>query len=145
MLRIEKLFPSLKKESWKSYNRYFFGALQVEKNMLMILVFLIFVVVAINIFNGMRRMVYERREEISVLTAFGARPASIQSIFIMQGFLTGFFGSAIGTVLGLYLSVNMSTIFILLSNYQENFSRCRRQKVRSPTLDAPTRRVKETI
>lgn len=115
ILRIKKLFPSLKNESWKNYNRSFFGALQVEKNMLMILVFLIFVVVAINIFNGMRRMVFERREEISVLTAFGARPSSIQSIFIMQGFLTGFFGSVIGTVLGLYLSVNMSTVFILLS------------------------------
>lgn len=113
--RIIRNFPSLKTESWKSYNRSFFGALQVEKNMLMVLVFLIFVVVAINIFNGMRRMVFERREEISVLSAFGASPSSIQSIFVMQGFVTGFTGSIPGSILGLFLSVNMDTVFALLS------------------------------
>ena len=106
--RISSEFPNLKAESWKNYNRSFFGALQVEKNMLMVLVFLIFVVVAINIFNGMRRMVYERREEISVLSAFGGKKRSIQSIFVMQGFLTGVFGSVPGTVLGLFLSVNLN-------------------------------------
>ncbi|MBB5225723.1 ABC transporter permease [Treponema ruminis] len=113
--KIASKFPDLKSESWKSYNRSFFGALRVEKNMLMMLVFLIFVVVAINIFNGMRRMVYERREEISVLTAFGGRPSSIQSIFVMQGFLTGLTGSVLGVILGLFLSINMETVFILLS------------------------------
>ena len=113
--RISQAFPDLKCESWKSYNRSFFGALKVEKNMLMFLVFLIFVVVAINIFNGMRRMVYERREEISVLSAFGGRPRSIQSIFVMQGFLTGLFGSVPGTMLGLFLCVNMDKVFIILS------------------------------
>ena len=113
--RISSQFPSLKTESWKSYNRSFFGALQVEKNMLMVLVFLIFVVVAINIFNGMRRMVFERREEISVLTAFGGKPVSIQSIFVMQGFLTGVTGSLPGVILGLFLSINMDTVFLILS------------------------------
>ena len=113
--RIRQSFPSLKCESWKSYNRSFFGALQVEKNMLMVMVFLIFLVVAINIFNGMRRMVYERREEISVLSAFGGRRKSIQSIFVMQGLLTGIFGSVPGLILGLFLSVNMESVFILLS------------------------------
>ncbi|MBR1404709.1 MAG: ABC transporter permease [Treponema sp.] len=113
--RILAQFPNLKTESWKSYNRAFFGALQVEKNMLMVLVFLIFVVVAINIFNGMRRMVFERREEISVLSAFGGKKRAIQSIFVMQGFLTGVSGAIPGVVLGLFLSVNMETVFLLLS------------------------------
>lgn len=113
--RILARFPGLGAESWRSYNRAFFGALQVEKNMLMVLVFLIFVVVAINIFNGMRRMVYERREEISVLSALGGKRRSIRSIFVMQGFLTGVSGAAAGVVLGLLLSVNMETVFMLIS------------------------------
>ena len=71
--KISKKFPDIKIQSWQDYNRAFFRALKVEKNMLMFLVFLIFVVVAINIFNGMRRMVYERREEISILSAFGGK------------------------------------------------------------------------
>lgn len=113
--KLKKAFPELEIQSWREYNSSFFGALRVEKNMLMLLVFLIFVVVAINIFNGMRRMVYERREEISVLSAFGARPHKIQSIFVTQGFLTGVYGAVPGLVLGLLLSVNMRNIFLFLS------------------------------
>ena len=113
--RMREAFPGLSCESWKEYNRSFFGALRVEKNMLMLLVFLIFVVVGINIFNGMRRMVYERREEISVFQAFGGRPAHIQAIFVMQGFLTGFSGASAGLALGLLLSVRMRSVFWLMS------------------------------
>ena len=113
--RVQERFPSLRADSWKSYNRSFFGALRVEKNMLLLLVFLIFVVVAINIFNGMRRMVYERRAEISVLAAFGARSAVIQTIFVIQGFLIGVAGAVPGLALGLLLSVRMSTVFSLMS------------------------------
>ena len=114
---IGRSFPELSAESWKDYNRSFFGALRVEKNMLMLLVFLIFLVVGINIFNGMRRLVYERREEISVLAAFGGRPRDIQWIFIMQGFLTGLSGAIPGLALGLLLSVRMSSIFTLMSKF----------------------------
>ncbi|MBR1715908.1 MAG: ABC transporter permease [Treponema sp.] len=113
--RLRQEFPNLKVESWKNFNRSFFGALRVEKNMLMVLVFLIFVVVGINIFSGMRRMVFERREEISIMSAFGGRKSQIQSIFVMQGFLTGFFGAVPGLVLGLLLCVRMSDIFMLIS------------------------------
>ncbi|MDE5799001.1 MAG: FtsX-like permease family protein, partial [Treponemataceae bacterium] len=102
-------------ESWRQYNRSFFGALRVEKNMLMLLVFLIFVVVGINIFNGMRRIVYERREEISVLSAFGGRSPLIQSIFVAQGFLVGVIGAIPGLALGLLLSVRMGAVFSLMS------------------------------
>lgn len=113
--RMQGTFPEIKAESWKSYNRSFFGALRVEKNMLMLLVFLIFIVVGINIFNGMRRMVYERREEISVLSAFGGKNPLIQSIFVMQGFLVGALGAIPGLALGLLLSVQMPEVFTLMS------------------------------
>lgn len=113
--KINNSFSSVKTESWKSYNRAFFGALRVEKNMLMMLVFLIFIVVGINIFNGMRRLVYERREEISVFSALGARSNVIQSIFIMRGFLTGFAGALPGLALGLMLSVRIENVFTIMS------------------------------
>lgn len=108
-------FPTIETESWKDYNRSFFGVLRIEKNMLMLLVFIIFLVVSINIFNGLRRMVFERREEISVLSAFGGSHSLIQTIFIMQGFLIGVKGSIPGLILGLLLSVRMSSIFIIMS------------------------------
>lgn len=104
-----------KAESWRTYNRTFFGALRVEKNMLLLLVLLIFVVVAINIYNGMRRMVFERSEEIAVISALGGKKHQIQEIFIMQGFLTGIKGSLPGLVLGLFICSKMKEVFFLLS------------------------------
>lgn len=119
--KLQNEFPELKIESWKDFNRSFFGALRVEKNMLMVLVFLIFIVVGINIFSGMRRMVFERREEISVMSAFGGRTGQIQSIFILQGFLTGVYGAIPGLALGLLLCVRMQSVFIFISKISYYF------------------------
>lgn len=115
---INKTFNGIECESWRSYNRTFFGALRVEKNMLMLLVFLIFVVVAVNIYNGMRRIVYERREEIAVISALGGTPSQIQSVFIMQGFMTGVKGAIPGLILGLFVCMKMETVFMLVSKVQ---------------------------
>lgn len=111
MRRLEQGMPGLRMESWRSYNRSFFGALRVEKNLLMMLVFLIFVVVGVNIFNGMRRMVFERNSEIAVLSALGGRKRDVQLIFVVRGLLTGLFGAVPGLLLGMLLCVKMALVF----------------------------------
>ena len=113
--QLEKALPGLQTESWRSYNRSFFGALKVEKNLLMMLVFMIFVVVGVNIFNGMRRMVFERRSEIAVLSALGGRKRQVQLIFILRGLLTGLGGAIPGLLLGMLLCVQMDVIFSLIA------------------------------
>lgn len=113
--QLEKALPGLQTESWRSYNRSFFGALKVEKNLLMMLVFMIFVVVGVNIFNGMRRMVFERRSEIAVLSALGGRKREVQLIFILRGLLTGLGGAIPGLLLGMLLCVQMDVIFSLIA------------------------------
>lgn len=100
-------------QSWRSFNKTFFGALRIEKNMLLLLVALIFVVVAINIYNGMRRLVFERRTEIAVLSALGARKGGIKSIFIMRGVIMGTVGALTGVVLGIIISLNTDVVFTL--------------------------------
>ena len=99
--------------SWRNFNRTFFGALRIEKNMLLFLVALIFVVVAINIYNGMRRLVFERRTEIAVLSALGARKSGIKSIFIMRGLIMGTVGALTGVVLGILISLNTDAVFLV--------------------------------
>ena len=98
-------------QSWREYNKSFFGALRIEKNMLLLLVALIFVVVGINIYNGMRRLVFERRSEIAILSAIGAENKDIKTIFIMRGFTTGAIGAFAGVILGLLISVNTEFLF----------------------------------
>ena len=98
-------------QSWRDYNKSFFGALRIEKNMLLLLVALIFVVVGINIYNGMRRLVYERRGEIAIFSAIGAENKDIKAIFIVRGFTTGAIGAFFGVILGLLISVNTGFMF----------------------------------
>jgi len=109
--QLATLIPNAKVQSWRDYNKSFFGALRVEKNMLLLLVALIFVVVAINIYNGMRRLVFERKSEIAIFSAIGASTKQIKAIFIMRGFTTGVLGSIVGVILGLLISVNTDFVF----------------------------------
>ncbi|WP_022930843.1 ABC transporter permease [Treponema bryantii] len=103
--------------SWRSFNRTFFGALRIEKNMLLLLVALIFVVVAINIYNGMRRLVFERRTEIAVLSALGARERGIKAIFITRGLIMGTLGALAGVILGIIISLNTDVVFNLAAKF----------------------------
>lgn len=112
---IAREFPNATVKSWREYNRSLFAALKTEKNILRLLVFLIFIVVAVNIYNGMRRLVFEKASEIAILSALGGTSAEIKSIFVFRGFSTGFVGSAFGVILGIITSLNMKSIFLAIS------------------------------
>ncbi len=100
---------------WQEYNRAFFGALRLEKNMMFILLGLIFLVVSFGIFNSTRRTVFEKQEEIGILRAIGATPSNIRNIFIIDGFIIGAGGGLTGVVLGLLITFNINNILGLLS------------------------------
>lgn len=112
---LEKRCQGFTFNSWRDYNKSFFGTLRIEKNMLMFLVALIFLVVGINIFNGMRRLVFERKSEIAILSALGSSPKKIMYIFVLRGLASGFTGAFIGVLLGLLLSINSPFVFNSLS------------------------------
>lgn len=97
--------------SWRTFNRGIFGALRVEKSMMLLLVGLIFLVVAGNIFHTLSRSVAERQEEIALLRAVGATPREVTSIFLGQGIMIGFVGATVGLLLGLFVSVNINGVF----------------------------------
>ena len=114
--KITKKVPNIKALSWREYNRAFFGALKIEKNVMMLLVVLIFLVVGVNIYNGMRRTIYEKREDIAVLLSMGANPKDIKAIFVLSGFAIGILGSFFGLFMGLLLSLNINEIFSFIEN-----------------------------
>lgn len=104
-------FASSRVQSWRVFNRAFFGALRTEKVMMFFLVGLIFVVVGLNVFQAQRRAALERREEIGLLRAVGASAFAVRLIFVCDGFLVGFFGAVLGMVPGLLISGNIGAFF----------------------------------
>ncbi len=117
---LKEKFSDIKIQSWREFNKSFFGTLRIEKNILMLLVCIIFIVVGINIYNGMRRLVFERKQEISVLSALGGTNREIMAIFIARGFSMGFFGSLCGMIIGLFISFNIRPIFTFIAMLLKN-------------------------
>lgn len=97
--------------TWRDYNKAFFGALRTEKLMMFVLVGLIFVVVALNIFQAQRRLVLERREEIGLLRSVGAGEFELRCVFAFNGCAQGFAGAACGMALALPLALNIRAVF----------------------------------
>jgi len=98
-------------ESWRDYNRAFFGALRMEKSVMMMLVGLIFIVVGVNIFHSMRKAVYGRVEDIATMKALGASSGSIRKIFMLDGIAAGAGGAVLGLCAGLLVAGNVNAVF----------------------------------
>jgi lipoprotein-releasing system permease protein len=71
------------------------------------------IVAALNITTTLALVVTERRADIAVLSALGARPGSITIIFLMEGAAIGMAGALAGVALGLaacYLGEHLQLI-----------------------------------
>ena len=106
--------PGARVESWRTFNRALFAALRVEKLLLAAILALVFLVVAYNVLQGLRRRVLERGMEIGLLRAMGAPPWAVRGVFIWEGALLGIVGAAAGTALGLLMAYNLAGVFGLL-------------------------------
>lgn len=85
---------------WMQMNRNLFSALKLEKTMMFLLLVLITIVASFNIVSTLTMIVTEKQKEIAILKAMGATRKSIRRIFMLNGLIIGFSGTAIGIPLG---------------------------------------------
>ena len=98
---IEKLAgPRYTTTTWMERNKQILGALRMERLVTIIVISLIELVAALNIFITLVMMVMEKYRDIAVLMSMGARIGQIRRIFMLQGVLIGVVGSAIGLAVG---------------------------------------------
>lgn len=95
---------------WSRQNRTWFAAVQVEKRMMAIILFLIVLVGAFGLVSSMVMTVTEKQADIAILRTLGASPVSIMTIFMVQGAVVGIAGVASGVILGLLLACNLDVI-----------------------------------
>jgi len=85
---------------WQQANQPLFSALALERRMGLFIIGLIIAVAAINISTMLILVVVERRRDMAILTALGAKRRGVMLIFVIEGALVGIAGALIGTVLG---------------------------------------------
>ena len=95
---------------WTYTHGNLFSAIQMEKSMVSLLLFLIVLVAAFNIVSSLVMVVTDKKADIAILRTLGASPATITRIFMVQGTIIGVIGTFTGAVLGIILASSISTV-----------------------------------
>ena len=86
---------------WQEANKPLFAALALERRMGLVVIGLIIFIATLNITATLVLVVVERRTDIAILTAMGARARNIMLIFMIEGACVGTIGAVAGVLLGL--------------------------------------------
>jgi len=116
--------------TWEKTHGTLFQAVQLEKLIIGILVFLIIGVAAFNVLCTTIMSVKSKEREIAILKTIGASDFTIVSIFIFQGLYISLLGISLGLISGILITLNLDALisFIetiisrsLLDNYFINY------------------------
>ncbi len=95
---------------WTQTNVNYFKAVETEKSVMRIILFLIVSVAAFNIVSALVMLVTDKEGDIAILRTLGASPGNIMGIFIVQGTIIGVFGIILGAIGGIALATNVDVI-----------------------------------
>lgn len=87
-------------DTWQEQNESLFAALQLEKIAMAVILLLIVLVASFNIVSTLVMVVADKTREIGILRAMGVTSRSIRRVFMLQGLVIGFVGTAVGGLLG---------------------------------------------
>nr|BAU79762.1 putative ABC transporter [uncultured Aquificaceae bacterium] len=99
-------------ESWQYAYKNFLKLFKIQNYITYMIVFAILVVSAFGIFNIIMMTVMEKKKDIAILKAVGYEESDIVKIFVYQGFIIGFLGYIIGSILGYAIQEWLSSIKI---------------------------------
>jgi lipoprotein-releasing system permease protein len=106
----ERLHPALQVRDWTQENEAYFRAIRTEKTMMGLILLLIVAVAVFNIVATLVMVVNDKRTDIAILRTLGLSPQGVLTVFITQGVLIGWIGTALGVGLGLALALNVDVI-----------------------------------
>jgi len=92
--------PIFEVHTWESISPFFNIAKMIDLMTFFIKIMLV-AIVLVSIMNVMVMAVYERINEIGTISAIGTLPNKILGLFVVEGFLMGVLGTAVGTAISL--------------------------------------------
>jgi lipoprotein-releasing system permease protein len=110
-----RLDPGLNLRDWTQENQAYFRAIRIEKTMMTLILMLIVAVAVFNIAATLVMVVSDKRTDIAILRTLGLSPRGVIAVFMTQGVLIGWIGTAIGVVLGLAIALNVPFLEQVLS------------------------------
>src|SRR6266853_3604171 len=104
---VSRLTPGLRLRDWTQDNEAYFRAIRIEKTMMALILMLIVAVAVFNIAATLVLVVSATSTDIAILRTLGMSPRGVLAVFMTQGVLIGWIGTAIGVALGLCVALNV--------------------------------------
>ena len=109
-LAAARLNPKMQVRDWTQENEAYFRAIRIEKTTTGMILMLIVAVAVFNIVATLVMVVNDKRTDIAILRTLGLSPRGVLAVFMTQGVLIGWIGTALGVGLGLALALNVDVI-----------------------------------
>lgn len=108
--------PEARLVDWQQMNSSLFGALNVERNVMFLILTLIILVAALNIISGLIMLVKDKGGDIAILRTMGASKGAVMRVFFIAGAFIGTTGTVLGVLIGIVFCANIERIRQFLSN-----------------------------
>ena len=86
--------------TWMQINKLIFDAIAAERQAMYLILFAVMIVSGFCIMNTMVTVTYQKRPEIGLMKALGARENQIAWLFLLQGLFVGVAGVILGLIIG---------------------------------------------
>ena len=107
--------------SWKETHGTLFEAIQFEKLLIGLMLFLIVAVASILVLSTIVMTVKSKEREVGILKTIGANNIQLVMIFFFQGLMVSMIGLIFGLIFGLLITFNLNNfIYLLESILQRN-------------------------
>ena len=93
---------------WTRDHMNFFRNIELTKSLMFFIQLIMVIVAAINLVATLVMIVKEKQTDIAILRTMGAAPRNVLHMFLVQGAIIGFVGTALGTLGGWLLSLNVT-------------------------------------
>ena len=102
--------PGVVVVDWQQTNRHLYGALQVERDVMFLILTLIILVAAFNIISSLILLVKDKNGDIAIMRTMGATRGSVMRIFLLTGSAIGVAGTLAGAVIGVLFCLHIEEI-----------------------------------
>lgn len=101
--------------TWEDLRANMLGAIENERVLMGIMLSLVLLVAGFTIFAILSMMVTEKRRDIGILTALGATPRGVMTLFLLIAFWDALVGAFAGAAVGTWMALEIDAIEIWLS------------------------------
>jgi len=97
-------------QDWMDKNSSYFNALQIERKVMRLILFIVVAIATLNIISALVMLVKNKGRDIAILRTIGASQGAILRIFMMAGASIGLAGTLAGLLLGVLFCANITAI-----------------------------------